>query len=300
VSRVNLEEAAWIAVVVSTLVAGGSAVVAVLARQDAKRSAAAAERSAQAAEDLTAIERRRQHVELTPQCTLDVACRGPGSDRIRVTVRLNGPAGLDRLDQLSVRVRDDKDRSPVTAGGPTQEQIAATIWAPYRFVPGVDGADPLGRAIPDVALARGESRTLEMEPTVPPAWVSDAQWWRREYADLPILLEITCVLGERRWRIPVEHAQPQPRFAATTYGDEPIEVVARNVGTAPAKKVSFRPSADDPTVVVRGAEKSVVDVGESASAYVLLFDQSTATSIDLVWTDHLGVPRRQAIDIHGT
>lgn len=297
---VNLEEVGWIGALVSTLVAVVSAVVAMLARRDAKRSAAAAERSAQAAEDLTAIERRRQQVELTPQFSLDVACHGPGSDRVRVTARLDGPDGLDQLDRVGVRVRDDKHRSPVVAGGPTQEQITATIWAPYRFVPGVDGADPLGRALPDVALARGEPRTLEMEPTVPPAWVSDPRWWRQEYADLPIRLEITAALGEQRWRVPVELAQPQPRFTATRHGDGPITVVARNVGTAPARDVSFRPPVNDSTVGIRGAEEPVVGVGQTISAHVLLVDQSTATSIDLVWTDHLGVSRQQAVEIQGT
>jgi len=121
VSLVNLEQAAWIAALVSVPVAVASAIVAIVARRDAKRAAGAAERSAQAAEDLTAIEQRRRHEELTPRLSVEATCWGPGSDRLRVTVRLDGPPGLDRLDHVAVRIRDDQDRSPVTAGGPTRE-----------------------------------------------------------------------------------------------------------------------------------------------------------------------------------
>jgi len=298
---VNLEQAAWIAALVSVPVAVVSAVVAVLARRDAKRSAGAAERSAQAAEDLTAIEQRRRHEELNPRLSVEAACRGPGSDRVRLTVSLDGPAGLDRLDQVAVRVRDDKDRSPVTAGGPTQEQIAATIWGPYRFVPGVGGADQLGRELPAFPLARGEYRLLEMEPTLQPSWVSTSDWWRQEYADQPIRLEITCTRdGEPPWRSPVEIDQPQPRFVAEAQpADRAVKVVARNVGTAPARKVGFCPPSNDPTVTIKGDEESVLDVGHSISAFVLLVDQSIATWVELVWTDYLGVPRRQRVDLVG-
>jgi hypothetical protein len=145
---VTLEEAGWIAAVTSVAVSIASAVVALLARHDAKRSA-------QAAEEITAIEQQRRHEELTPQLHLEAECRALGSDRVRVIVKLDGPAGLDRLDRVNVRVRDERDRSPATIGGPTQQQITTTIWGPYRFVPGVDGADHLGRALPAVPLVRG-------------------------------------------------------------------------------------------------------------------------------------------------
>jgi hypothetical protein len=301
VSSVDLEQAAWIAALASVPLAVASAVVAVFARRDARRSAGAAERSAQAAEDLTAIERRRRHEELAPRLSVVAFCRGHGSDRVRVTVRLDGPVGLDRLDQVVVRVCDDKDRNPVTAGGPTQEQIATTVWGPYRFVPGVDGADQLGRSVPGFPLARGESRSLEMEPTPQPSWVSAPEWWRHEYADQPIRLEITCIQeGELPWRSPVEVEQPQPRFAAEVQPQgRAVQVVARNVGTAPARTVCFRRPPTDSTVTIRGGEESVLDVGDSISALVLLVDQSTATWVELAWTDYLGAPRRQRVDLVG-
>ena len=63
----DLEQAAWLAALVSVPVAVASAVVTLLARRDAKRSAQAAERSAQSAEELTTIEQRRLHAGLAPR-----------------------------------------------------------------------------------------------------------------------------------------------------------------------------------------------------------------------------------------
>ena len=71
VSSVNLEQAAWIAALVSMPIAALSAVVATFARRDAKQSARAAERSARAAEDLTEIEHRRSYEEMTPQLSVE-------------------------------------------------------------------------------------------------------------------------------------------------------------------------------------------------------------------------------------
>lgn len=184
---------------------------------------------------------------------------------------------------------------------PPARQIAATIWGPYRFVPSVDGVDRLGRAVPAFPLARGESRPLVMEPTLSPPWVSTPDWWRQEYADQPIRLEVTCVRdGQPAWRHPVEIDPPQPRFAADAQpADHAVKVIARNVGTAPASKVSLRPPPTDATVTIKSGEVSTLDVGHSISAFVLLVDQSTATWVELVWTDHLGVARSQRVDLDG-
>jgi len=242
VALASLEESAWIAALVSVVVAVASVVVAWLARRDARRSAAAAERSARAAErsahadeSLTAIERSRRHESLTPDLLVEAASWAPGNDGIRLTVGLRGPDGLDRLDGVEVRVRDDKDRSPQVAGEPTQEQIDATIWGPYRFEPSADGADHLGRVVATFALRRGDERALYMRPSLPPSW-STPGWWLGEYAEQPIRLEIICTRhGDEPWRLVVDVPQPQARFETRVRRtDDGIELVARNAGEGPA------------------------------------------------------------------
>lgn len=185
----------WAGVAAAAVAAGATAL--------AWRSA---DRSAKAAETLARIERKREHTELTPRLHVEAGQLNPGSPLIRLTVRLDGPDGVDQLDMVRVRVRDDgldhRDTFPV---GPMQDQLEATIWGPYRFTPGADGADERGRAVAAFSLVRGEVRPLQMEPTLAPAWMADPQQWRRDYEGSPIRLEIMCVLeGYQPWRIPAE------------------------------------------------------------------------------------------------
>jgi hypothetical protein len=150
---------------------------------------------------------------LTPDLLVTAASWGPGSDRIRLTVKLVGPDGLDRLDAVEVRVRDDKDRSPQVAGAPTQEQIDATIWGPYRFEPSADGADHLGRSVAVFALRRGDEQVLSMRPSLQAEWSETPAWWPAEYADQPVRLEVVCTCeGDQPWRRVIAVAQPLARF----------------------------------------------------------------------------------------
>jgi hypothetical protein len=234
-----------------------------------------------------------------PRLAVKTVCRGPGSDRIRLEVKLEGPDGLDRLDKVGVSIRDDRHRVPMIEGGQTQEQINETIWGPYRFVPGVDGADRLGRSVPPFPLARGESRSLGMQPSLAPSWVGVPGQWQLDYATEPIRLEITCAReGDPPWRIPKELDQPQPRLATVIKVHQEhhaVTVTARNVGTAPARKVSFRSS--DPAVVVEGDETSLLEVGSTTSSMIFLMAESTTTWVELAWTDQLGIARRQRVEL---
>jgi hypothetical protein len=96
---------------------------------------------------VTAIEAKRLHVDLTPE--LAITCTAPPGTDIRqadMTLELTGPAGLDELDEVTVRIRDDMpDRKPRPGSQLTQEQISEVIWGPYRLNPAVRGTDSLGR-----------------------------------------------------------------------------------------------------------------------------------------------------------
>jgi len=127
-------------------------------------------------------------------------------ERATLRVALVGPAALDRLDRVTVRIRDDiPGRAPVTPGGPTAEEIARQVWGPYRFVPGVDGADQTGRSVAPFGLLLGDWRPLALERTPAPTWSSDATAWQRQYNDQPVRLTLACVReGDEPWTVPQE------------------------------------------------------------------------------------------------
>jgi len=90
-----------------------------------------------------------------------------------MTVELTGPAGLDGLDEVTIRIRDDMpDRKPGPGSGLTQEQIAEVIWGPYRLNPGVRDTDPNGRAHGPFRLPKHEPYPLQLEQTMAPPWAA--------------------------------------------------------------------------------------------------------------------------------
>lgn len=167
----------------------------------------AAVKSNAAAASLLAIEDARRHDEMKPMLRVDCQRRKGWKDDALLRITLEGPAALGRLDEVRLKILDEmwRDRSGTPLGPmATIEEVKATIWGPYRFRPGVDQtADALGRTASGgpLDLATGTNWILQtVEPSQPPHWVSDADWWRREHQDQPIRLLVTCVLeGERPW-----------------------------------------------------------------------------------------------------
>lgn len=195
----------WLLSGLSAVAAVAAAVVAVLAWRAARAAATAAT-------VLTQLEQGRWHNELTPRFTVTATADPEG--RVRLVVALDGPAALDRLDQLTVTIRDDNtDHRSRLAGGPTVEQIAAQIWGPYRFTPRVDGADRTGRAIAPIRLLLGDDRPFQLEPSTPPPWAGDPVAWRAKYAAAPIRLAIRCCRrndNDHEWNVPLEVVPNRP------------------------------------------------------------------------------------------
>lgn len=149
------------------------------------------------------LELQQRHEDLTPD--LRVSYEHKGGDTVQLKVALTGPVGLPQLDGVAIAVRDDRvDRTPVTAGSPTAEEIKAQIWGPYRLRPGVDGADEIGRTSPARPVQRGEALYFLLEPTLAPPWASSSEDWRSDYRRTPVRLTFTCVRGEDEWIVPAE------------------------------------------------------------------------------------------------
>ena len=197
---------------------------------DSARSADAAERSAEAAERATEAAARsaeaaavtakldmdRRHSELTPR--FRITCEPGGQDGLRMMVFLAGPAELERLDALTITIRDDhawRGQGPPIAGGPTPERVASQIWGRYRFIPGtgpsaspvdgIEGADPVGRTIKTAGLPVGEELPFSLEPTYPP---SGSTWtmgsWRQAVGPM-LRLRLECHRdGWEPWILPCE------------------------------------------------------------------------------------------------
>lgn len=168
----------------------------------------AARRANATADSVAAIERARWHADLTPQFSIDIR-EGPSQSKLHVY--LNGPDHLRHLDMVTLTVEDDDmDRSTqLPSGEPTQEQVDAHIWGPFRFTPRVNGGDEDGRAVGPFALEVGKGRPLAMLRTRPPHWASqDQEAWQDTYAGVAIRLRLVCRRGDEEWVVARRVANP--------------------------------------------------------------------------------------------
>jgi hypothetical protein len=191
--------------IAALVVAIVSALAAVIAVWYARRSDRSSARSAAAAATTAALDKQRRNVELTPRFRITCEPANPGSPDLRLSVFLSGPPELERLDKLTVSIRDDhpwRAQGTPLAGGPAPEQVAAQIWGPYRFLPGtgpgadpvrgIPGADQTGRVTPTGGMPVGEELPFVLEPTRPPPWSSQPQEnWLKERGTV-VRLRLEC------------------------------------------------------------------------------------------------------------
>lgn len=194
-----------------TDILGTVAVVAtaVIAAWAAWQSRSAAREANKAARTLAQIEVDRRHAELTP--VLEVSCEEKsGIGTLRLTIRLAGPPGLDRVDTLTVTIRDDSARRAghLLPGGPAREDVERHVWGPCRLQPGAgpDGIlpDETGRSLRyNRPLPAGESILCFLEQTGPPRWSAGngSQW--RETVGTVLRLSFTMTHAEHGpWTLP--------------------------------------------------------------------------------------------------
>ena len=171
-----------------------------------------------AAAILAQIERQRRPSELTPQfeITCDVQATAAGHADLRVILR--GPDTLDTLDEVTIRILDERWQdhgARVTPGGPSAEDIAKHVWGPWEFNTGASAQV----ADNQTTLARPYSRKtgrdwdcFSLVPSAPPYWASGmtAQQWLRHHDGQPIRLMVSCRLGDYRWELPYDVPRQQP------------------------------------------------------------------------------------------
>jgi hypothetical protein len=172
----------------------------------------AARRSNRTAQTVASIERDRWHAELTP--IFEATIQSEEGDRATLDLQLLGPLQLRHLDSVEVAITssDDADRTSRTTGGPTEEQINAHVWGPYRFTHGADGADEHGHAVAPFPLRVGRGRPFSIERTRPPAWQEGhdrAERWWDQWRGKPLKLVITCHRHDTDpWVVPVDIERP--------------------------------------------------------------------------------------------
>ncbi|MDQ0784615.1 hypothetical protein [Streptomyces sp. B3I8] len=110
------------------------------------------------------IEQERWHRELTPQLRIKLQAE----PHEVLYVRFDGPAKLGEL-HIELRIQDDLlgSRTHHMAGLTPEQRAEAdeAVWGPYRFRPGVDYADALGRAVPAFPLLPGGRTRLAVDPS---------------------------------------------------------------------------------------------------------------------------------------
>jgi hypothetical protein len=165
-----------------------------------------------------ALDTDRRHSKLTPRFQITVEPSNPGSETLRPAVHLLGPPELDRLDALTVTIRDDhpwRAQGSPLAGGPAPEEVAAQIWGRWRFTPGagpgadpvrgIPGADPTRRTTPADGRQAGEELPFQLEPAWPPRWPGwDREGWQRVVGPM-LRLRLECRRdGWPPWILPCE------------------------------------------------------------------------------------------------
>jgi hypothetical protein len=180
----------------------------------ARLSRSSSQQANAAAGSLAEIERDRRHSELTPRFRIIVDPWGSGTDVRRLRVMLLGPPGLDRVDSLTVRIRDDHFRrgeGMLTAAGPTREQVKAHIWGPYMFTAGTGPdqarANATGRVTEyDQALPVGEELPFQLEPTRPGSWMTGMtqQAWQDQRGNVIRLAIVATHAEHGTWTLPCE------------------------------------------------------------------------------------------------
>lgn len=183
------EELSLAVAALSAIATVGSFVAALLAYLTARR--------------LGRIEVERRHEELVPK--FHVVAKELSNGQVRLSVKLIGPAALEKIDDLTVTIRNDSvERRSDYAGSPTQGEMDAQLWSKYRLSPGISGADERGRTAGPIELLLGNESYYQLEPSIAPAWVTPEAWGLM-FRGAPLRIALKSRRGqEPYWTVPLE------------------------------------------------------------------------------------------------
>lgn len=146
----------------------------------------------------------------------EITLESQEGDRATLNVQLRGPIALDHLDEIRIRITSSDDmvrneRFP-GHGRPTQEDLDAQVWGPYRFAHGANGADVNGQSVSPFSLPVGRGCPFSIERTRAPFWQEgqDRQRrWEEQWRNRPIRLVLECRrTGFDPWRVPYDVEVP--------------------------------------------------------------------------------------------
>ena len=188
----SLDASQWTAIATgaAAVAAGGSVIAAIYSNGTSK--------------SIAKIEKDRRHSELTPKFEVFLVNTRP--DNHELTLWLRGPAGLAKIDSLTISIRDNKRMGASPSGRPTEEEVAKQIWAPRRFSPQIDGASSDGRSVPYLDLRLGDEAKFQLEKTPSPPWMTYSgphEWWEPLGISRSVKISIACKSEEfGSWTVP--------------------------------------------------------------------------------------------------
>jgi hypothetical protein len=176
----------------SAAAAVGSVIAAVWSRNSGERAAVATA-------ELTAIEKARRQIELTPRFRLILTEGDNGlNDLGRLDVELIGPAGLDYLDEVTIMILDEVGADHWGRGLPTgvsQEEADSFVWGPWEFNDGATEQVATKRITRSRRYSRLDGKNwdrLALKRTRPGHWMTpDSAAWQRDRSG-PVRVSISC------------------------------------------------------------------------------------------------------------
>ena len=158
-------------------------------------------RAADAAATAINIEKDRRHAEMRPRFKVTCEAPSPGTETRRLLVELAAPGELEKLDELTITIRDDSHfrLKPAVVSGQSPDSVPDQVWGPLHFVPGTGpgvttrvgaiGADRAGRSTTCDGMPVGEMHIFAVEETPPPTSCSREQWRAQVGATLRLRIE---------------------------------------------------------------------------------------------------------------
>lgn len=195
-----------IAALVVSIVAAAGSVGAVWYSRRAAKSAAV---SAVAASSTAALDSQRRHEELTPEFDISITAGENGvGDHAEMQVALTGPAGLDRLDEVTIAILDEAGGDHWAHGLPSKvspEEARRFVWGPWEFNTGASAQVIGNRTTRPRSYSRPDGKNwdrLGLTRTRPGHWMGSmtSEQWRRQQ-DGPVRLQLTCRRGGEQWEL---------------------------------------------------------------------------------------------------